>query len=70
MSGRPYGVAPTQSLCGEELFDYLSTAMPPGGATLTVEEYLAITSFICHVHPKSVMSLLVPPAAGMYACST
>ena len=30
----------------QDLFDYIRTSMPPGGATLGADEYLAITAFI------------------------
>lgn len=30
----------------KDLFDYIRTSMPPGGATLGADEYLAITAFI------------------------
>ena len=30
----------------KDLFDYIRTSMPPGGATLGVDEYLAITAFV------------------------
>ncbi len=30
----------------QELYDYIRTSMPPGGATLAAEEYMSITAFI------------------------
>lgn len=45
LAGRAF-MAAWRDRTTKELFDYIRTSMPPGGATLGADEYLAITAFI------------------------
>ena len=50
----------------KELYDYIRTSMPPGGATLGAEEYLNITAFILRMNdaPASGDASLRPPRSA------
>ena len=45
LAGRAF-MAAWRERTTKELFDYIRASMPPGGATLGADEYLAITAFI------------------------
>ncbi len=48
-----------------ELYDYIRTSMPPGGATLGADEYLAITAFILQANGAVAGSSALTPTLSV-----
>ncbi len=49
----------------QELYDYIRTSMPPGGATLGADEYLAITAFILQANGAAAGPAALTPATAV-----
>ena len=49
----------------QELYDYIRTSMPPGGATLGADEYLAITAFILQANGATPGASAFTPAMAV-----
>ncbi len=45
----------------KELFDYIRTSMPPGGATLGLDEYVNVTAFILQVNGATAGATALAP---------
>ena len=48
----------------KDLYDYIRTSMPPGGATLGADEYLAITAFILQTNGAPAGAAALTPATA------
>ncbi len=49
----------------KELYDYIRTSMPPGGATLGAEEYLNITAFILRMNGAAAGGAALAPTTDV-----
>ena len=49
----------------KDLYDYIRTSMPPGGATLGAEEYLSITAFILQANGAPAGAAALTPTTAV-----